>query len=144
MQINQLTFAFLNKHRLWSFSAAVALRTSTTSLGIIKDVIKHHQSRMRNYEQLLNAWAISDTLESENRRCSGLSLQTQEHGRPVSSCQVKGQINRVTVGMPQGHAKAGCCFLLCRLERWPHKLHQRGTCGFPAQRSHGIGEFTTQ
>lgn len=44
---------------------------------------------------------------------------------------------------PRGHAKAGCCFLLCRLERWPRKLHQRGTCAFPAQRSHGIGAFTT-
>lgn len=50
--------------------------------------------------EVLNAWGIPDTLTA--RMDPRLSLQTQEHWRPVSPCQVKGQINRMTVGMPPG------------------------------------------
>lgn len=45
------------------------------------------------------------TVEQQEQTCSRLSSQT--HRRPVSSRQVKGQTNTVTVGMPLGLWRAG-------------------------------------
>lgn len=52
--------------------------------------------------ELLKSRVVSDSSAARIDRLSVISTNTRERWRPVSSCQVKGQTNRVTVGMPLG------------------------------------------
>lgn len=80
MQIKKtITFSFLNKHRLWFSPAAVTLPSSTTSLEIIKDVIKHHQSRTAKTEHVSRLWHFN----GERRRALGY---LHKHTRALTSC----------------------------------------------------------
>lgn len=134
-------FFGLKINSLWSFSAAVALHTLMTPLEIIKDVIKPHQSRMQIYEQLQKkkTRAIPDTYGARTGGNGVISANTLEHWRPVSSRQVKGQINRVTVGMLLGRW-TGLTGLLeqdtaassADWKRGHNEPHQRGTKALPA------------
>lgn len=96
MQIKHLiAFAFSNKQPLFIPPAAAATPpTSVTSPQRIKDVIKHHQSQARGYGRTRTRGPPPTLVARELRRDFGLSSQTQEARRPVSSRQVKGQINR--------------------------------------------------
>ncbi len=143
--INQITFSFSNKHRLWSSSAAVTPHTPMTSLEIIKDVIKHHQSRAHNYEHMSQVWQSN----GKKRRALGY---LHKHTRALASCFLlpgersdkqsdSGDASGLLDGS-RGHAEAGCCCCLCRLEKWHKELHQRGTRAFPAHPLR-MGAFTT-
>lgn len=146
MQIKRgIAFAVPKKRRLFDplpFGPAAAPPTSVTSLQIIKDVIKHHQSQARSQRWTRMRGPPSTFEARERRRGLRLSLQTQEPKRPVSSRQVKGRINRSgsggrVLGLPGGplrRVEAGCCFLSWKLERWHNEVLQRGPVLFLCSR----------
>lgn len=87
----------------------------------------------------LNAQAIADTSTAKTGGLSVIFANTWQHRRPVSSRQVKGQINRVTVGLPVGLLdrpqggsllKQDAAACSSWLGKWHNKLDRWGNCAF--------------
>lgn len=150
--IKRITFSLWHKLRLWSFSAAVIPHTPLTSLEIIKDVIKHHQSRnpqlWNTHEHTNHLWHLkSKKKKKKSGRLWVIFTNTQGHWLPVSSCQVKGHTNTVTVGMPLRCSSGLRDTLKQDAADWKSGTMNRirgGTHALPAQRLYGMGVFMTQ